>query len=481
MTQYRPRPWQPLISNAILTHARVNVFAGMGSGKTSGTLEALATLFLFGSIRRVLVIAPKRVATNTWPEALQGFQESFGWMTVAVAVGTPDQRHAAIKSTTHIVTINFDNLPWLIEHYGASWPFDMVVVDESTKLRGLRVSMQTHKKSGKRFLTGQGASRAKDLARVAHTKVKRWVNLTGTPALAGLEALWGQTWFVDAGYRLGTSFTAFSQRWFRAVPGQDATRQVIEPLPYADEQIRNAISDVSVSIDVRDWLPIAEPVVHHIFIDLPARAQRQYDEMARELLTEIEGHEVEAMSAGAKSQKLLQIASGAAYVGDQGEWVVSHDEKIEVLKSVIEEAGGAPVLVAYHFKSDKARITKAFGRDAIDLSTPAGLQAAKSGKGLVWLGHPQSVGHGVDGLQYYCNTICFFSTNWSAENDAQIIERVGPTRQVQAGLDRPVFVHRIIARGTVEESAVHRLANRVSVDEALRESLKKYRKILDCV
>ena len=481
MTAYHPLPWQPLITEGITGQRRVNIFASMGSGKTTSTVEAIAQLILFGEVERVLVIAPKRVAATTWPEALLNFGETFGWLTMAVAVGTPDKRHAAVRAGARITTINFDNIPWLVENYGATWPFDMVVVDESTKLRGLRVSIRKHPKSGKRFLSGQGASRAKDLARVAHTKVKRWVNLTGTPALAGLEALWGPTWFLDAGYRLGNAFTAFSQRWFRAVPGQDATRQVIEPLPYAEDQIKNAIADISISIDVKDWIKLDEPIYRPLRFSLPAKAQHHYDEMARELLTEIDGTVIEALAAGAKSQKLLQIASGAAYTDTLGNWVEVHDEKIELLKSVVEEAGGMPVLVAYHFKSDKARIQKAFGKQAVDLSDTQGMAAAKRGEGLVWLGHPQSVGHGVDGLQRFTSIICFFSTNWSAENDAQIIERIGPMRQAQAGLNRPVYVYRLIARETVEEAAVARLASRVAVDVAVRESLKKYRKAVDVV
>lgn len=479
--RYTPRPWGPLISSGIINTPRVNIFASMGSGKTTTTLEGIAVLLLFGEVRRVLVIAPKRVAEVTWPEARENFYEAFGWMSMQVAVGTVAERQAAIAAGADITTINFDNLPWLVKHYGAEWPWDMVVVDESTKLRGLRVSIRTHPKSGKKFLAGQGATRAKELARVAHTRVKRWVNLSGTPALAGLEALWGPTWFLDAGHRLGSSFKAFSCRWFRAVPGHDATRQVIEPLPYAEEQIRNAIADISIAVDVRDWVKIDDPVENHIHVTLPPTAQRQYDEMAEDLLTEIEGHVIEAVSAGVKSQKLLQIASGAVYTDDKGTWAVVHDEKLEVLKSVVEEAGGMPVLVAYHFKSDIARIKQAFGKQAIDLGTPAGLQAAKRGEGLVWLGHPQSVGHGVDGLQQFTNQICFFSTNWSAENDAQIIERIGPTRQMQAGFNRPVYITRIVARGTVEQAAVARLKSRISVDQALREALKKYRKTVDAI
>jgi hypothetical protein len=431
-------------------------------------------------------VAPKRVAQYTWPESLATFGLSFGHMRMAVAVGDAEQRHAAVRSGAHITTINFENLEWLVDNYGPAWPFDMVVVDESTKLRGLRVSIGTSK-AGKKFLRGagkvdengkakkekgSGASRARALARVAHTRVNRWVNLTGTFVLSGLEAAWGQTWFLDTGHRLGNSFDSFSKRWFYAKPGSDATRQMIEPLPFAQEQIMNAIRDVTVVVDMKDYLDIAEPLVNHIYVDLPPAAQRQYKEMARDLLTEIQDTTIEALAAGAKSQKLLQIASGSVYTGNEKEWVLAHDEKIEALKSVIEEAAGMPVLVANWFKPDAERIKKVFGKQALDLSKNADLEAAKRGEGLVWIAHPLSLGHGVDGLQKHSCVVCFFSTNWFAEDDTQLIERVGPMRQMQAGFDRVVTVHRIIARGTVEESAVKRLTTKVSVQEALIEGLR---------
>lgn len=786
--RYTPRPWQPAMTRHMVKHQRCNIFAGMGSGKSAATLEALATLFAFGLVQRVLIIGPKRVARDTWPEAISNFADSFGWMSIAVAIGTDKQRRAAVAAGAMITTINFDNLDWLVTNYGASWPWDMVVVDESTKLRGLRVSIQTHKQSGKKFLSGQGGSRAKALARVAHTRVQRWVNLTGTPTLAGLEALWGPTWFLDAGHRLGNSFTAFSHRWFRAVPGSSPQQQVIEPMPGAEAQIKNAIQDITLVVDIKDYVDVGQPVENVIRVELPAEAQRQYDEMASELATEIDGQVIEAFSAGTKSQKCLaegtqvlsargwvaiesvtatdvlwdgvewvrsagsvcngvravvncwgvdmtpdhlvmakrgwtqasevlhrglqdkefsrrevrlpddngsrrisvigwkmesqvgcgvhlrqgdyghrvepqtpnsqqtevmrlsqrgttcrrpghpwsqsqptnsavgrcypemhesevkglvklrgarnlrvrpvvigvrellerharlvsaraaarpkgqqrtiqprelqvghcgtaseqqedqcsyrdtvgpdhsrrgsrpsgaeknngiqatrqrlagestatarvydivncgprhrftvrgsdgqvflahnclQIASGAMYTDDQGNFVTVHDEKLEALKSIQEEALGMPLLVFYHFKSDKARILKAFPKARELDDNPKTMRDFRDGKIPMLLAHPASAGHGVDGLQHGTSQCVFFSTNWSAENDAQAIERIGPTRQMQSGYDRVVTVHRIVAKGTVEESAVARLKSRVSVQEALLESLKKYQK-----
>lgn len=471
MTKYIPRPYQPTITNHIFDNPRSNVFAGMGVGKSPATLQAISDLLMFGMVNRVLVLAPKRVALHTWPGEVRHFSETFGHLRVATAVGTPDQRHAAILGPAEIVTMNYDNLQWLVEHYGATWPFDMVVCDESSRLKNTRVSLRTSK-NGKRFLTGQGSVRAKALARVAITRVRRWVNLSGTPAANGLEDLWGQCWFVDGGQRLGSSFSAFSHRWFRPVQGSSHEQQRLEPLPFADEQIRAAIKDVTVAIEAKDHFDLPPLIENIISVELPPAARKQYREMEKELFTKIEDHEIEAFNAGTMSQKCLQIASGAAYTDDKGSWVLVHDEKIDALKSVVEEAAGMPVLVAYHFKSDLARILKAFPQAEHLGASPTVIDRWNAGKVPMLVAHPQSAGHGLS-LQHGSNIICFFSTNWSLETDAQIIERLGPTRQAQSGYKRPVFLHRIVAADTIEMVAVRRLKSKASVQDALMEAMKR--------
>ncbi len=470
MTRYIPRPYQPAITNHIFDNPRVNVFAGMGVGKSPATLQAISDLLLFGEVRRVLILAPKRVAQSTWPGEITNFRESFGHMRIAVAVGTDAQRRAAVESDAEIVTINYDVLNWLIENYGDRWPFDMVVADEVSRLKALRVSLQTSK-TGKKYLRGQGGTRAKALARVAISRVKRWVGLTGTPAPNGLQDLWPITWFVDSGQRLGSSFTAFSQRWFRPAYGSTHEQQRIEPLPFADEQIRSAIRDVTIAIEAKDHFDLPPLIENTIRIELPPSARKQYKDMERDLFMWIEDHAIEAFNAGAKTQKCLQIASGAAYTDDKGNWAPVHDEKLDALRSVIEEAAGMPVLVAYHFKSDLARILKAFPK-AVHLSgDPRIIDRWNRGEIPILVAHPQSAGHGLS-LQHGGNIICFYSTSWSLEADAQIIERLGPTRQAQSGYKRPVFLHRIVAAGTIEEVAVARLKTKASVQDALLEAMK---------
>lgn len=473
MSRYTPRPYQPAITNHILKNKRCNVFAGMGVGKTPATLQAISDLLLFGLSRRVLILAPKRVAQSTWPGEIAAFRSSFGHLRMAVAVGTDAQRRAAVESGAEIVTINYDNLLWLIENYGATWDFDTVIADEASRLKGARVSLQKSK-TGKEFVNGQGAKRAKALARVAFTRVNRWVNLTGTPAPNGLQDLWALCFFVDSGRRLGSSFTAFSHRWFRPRPGSEQRQQIIEPLPFADEQIRGAIRDITIAIEAKDHFdlpPLIENVIH---VDLPAAARKLYKQMENEMFAELSTATIEAFNAGAMTQKCLQIASGAAYTDDKGSWELVHDEKIEALKSVIEEAAGMPVLVAYHFKSDLARILKAFPK-AIHLGAdPKIIERWNRGEIPILVAHPQSAGHGLS-LQHGSNILCFFSSNWNLEYDAQILERLGPTRQAQSGYKRPVFVHRIAAAGTLEEVVLQRLKSKASIQDALMEAMKKPR------
>lgn len=469
---YTPRPYQRPLSNFIFDKPRVNLFAGMGVGKTPAVLDAISDLLLFGMIKRVLVVCPKRVAQSTWSGEIANFRESFGHLTIAVAVGTDAQRRAAIESSAVIVTINYEVMEWLIDNYADRWPFDMIVCDEATKNKSLRVSLQTSK-TGKKFLTGQGGSRAKALATVAMTSaVKRFVNLSGTPAPNGLQDLWGVTWFIDGGRRLGISFTAFSHRWFRTIPGSTQEQNRIEPMPFADEQIREAIRDVTIAVEAKDHFNLPPLIENIIKVDLPPKALKHYKEMEKALFTEIEGHPLEAFSAGAKSQKCLQIASGAAYTNAEGAWVPVHDAKIEALESVLEEAAGMPVLVAYHFKSDLARILKAFPKAKHLGSDPKLIADWNAGKIPMLVAHPQSAGHGLS-LQHGGNILCFFSSNWSLEADAQIIERLGPTRQAQSGYNRPVFVHRIVAKGTLEESVVARLKSKASVQDALMQAMKQ--------
>jgi hypothetical protein len=317
-----------------------------------------------------------------------------------------------------------------------------VVSDEATRLKSLRLSMRTSS-TGKQFIAGQGSVRARALGRIAHTKIKRFIELTGTPAPNGLINLWGQMWFLDAGARLGRTFESFRNRWFqRSFDGYS-----VDPLPYANVEIQDKLRDLCLAIDAKDYFDLAEPIVNDIYVDLPPKARIKYNEMEKDMFTELEGREVEAFSAAARTQKCLQLANGAAYVnaaaGEEDprskEWRVVHDAKLEALDSCVENANGMPQIVSYEFKSDKARILKAFPK-FVDLATDSGWDTFMRGKSPGGLAHPKSLGHGTDGLQNVTNIITHFGQNWDLELYAQINERAGPVRQMQAG-SGPAVLH----------------------------------------
>ena len=471
MSVFTPRPYQQLIRSFALEHNRCNIFASPGMGKTSAAYDIFESLRLVGQARRALVLAPKRVAQSAWPDEQTKWAESFGHLKVVAAVGSVDQRLAALRANADITAVNYDVIPWLMEQYGDAWPFDTVFADESTRLKGLRVSMQTSK-TGKEYITGQGSSRAKALSKVAHTKVRNWYNLTGSPAPNGIQDTFGQQWFIDGGRRLGNSFTAFSQRWFRAVPGGDGYSQ-IEPLAHAQGEIERLLAETSITVDARDWFPIADVIERNVYINLPPAARKHYREMERELFTEVEQHEVEVFNAGSKAQKCLQIANGTLiHDTDSRAWVKVHDEKLEALKSIKEETNGENLLVAYQYKADLERILKAFPKARHLDANPRTLTEWNDGKIGMLVCHPASAGHGLS-LQHGGRILVDYSSGYNLEFDEQVIERLGPTRQLQSGYNRSVFRYRIVARDTVEEhSVLPRLKLKMSVQDSLKNAMK---------
>lgn len=474
--KFNPHVYQRLIADYILEHERCNVFAGMGMGKTTSSIYAFDAMRMFGEAERALVFAPKRVALNTWPGEFTKWKEDFGHLKVAACVGTADQRLAALRSNADVITANYDIIDWLLEIYGDHFPFDTVFADESTRLKSLRISIQRRQRKdgswGDEFITGQGGARAKALAAVAHRKVRRWVNLTGSPAPNGIQDLWGQCWFIDGGKRLGNSFSAFSQRWFRQVPGTgNFTR--IEPMPHSQREIENLIRDCSITVDPKDYFDLKDPIEVIRKIKLPPRARKIYDDMEKELFAEIRaGVNVEAISAGSKLQKCMQIANGAVF-DDERKWHEVHDEKIEALKSVVEEFNGEPILVRYTHTPDRDRILKAFPKFKYFDDKASTEKAWNDGKipGLVT--HAASAGHGSN-LQYGGRVLCDFATDHNLEHDEQIIERIGPMRQTQIGRpDRAVYRVRLIAEDTVEEfSSLPAIRHKWSVQDSLKQAMK---------
>lgn len=472
MAGFKRRDYQKQITSFIFKTKRCNVWATMGSGKTGSVLWVVDKFFQCGEMElgvdRVLILAPLRVATGTWPPE----QSKWGFATlkIADATGGEKARIKAMESDANVVCINYDVLEWLIEYWGDDWPFTMVVADESTKLKGYR--------------SKQGSARARALAKVAfHKNVKRWVNLTGTPAPNGLKDLWGQTWFIDGGERLGNSYKSFTDRWFISTPVQQGSYTMKHsPLKNAEKEIHARLADVSITIDAAEFFGCDEPVYIPVPVYLPKKAQKIYDRFEAEMFAELESGQIEAANAAAKTIKCLQIASGAVYVPDEDgeptrEWEEIHKAKLDALESIVEELQGAPLLVAYQYKHDLARLLKRF---------PQGRAMGKGKKGVadmdawnrgeipIMFAHPASAGHGLN-LQDGGHHLAIFSDTWNYEHFAQIVERIGPVRQHQAGHPRPVFVYLLQAQDTLDTEVAKRRDGKRDIQADLMEYMKRKR------
>jgi SNF2 family DNA or RNA helicase len=467
------RPYQIMMIDWIIAHAKCALFAFMGAGKTVSVLTAIDRMKFAEMLDKpVLIIAPLRVARDVWPAEVKEWEHLKG-LTVMPILGSPTMRQDAFRVKADVYTINFENLHWLISIWGEHWPYGMVVVDESTKLKSLRANIRENAQ-GTKWVQGDGGKRAKALLKATYEhKTERFVELSGTPAPNGLQDLWGQVFFLDHGKRLGRVFDAFQTRWFR----YNFDGFGLEPLPHAQEQIQEAIKDICLSLKSEDWFDLAEPIVRTINVTLPTEARKQYNAMEKTMLAEIQNKPIEAFNAGARTQKLLQMAAGACYTGhvdDPGPraWVESHPAKLDALEEIVEEAAGEPILVAYHFKSDLERLQKRFPfARHLDQKSQT-IKDWNSGCVKMLLTHPASAGHGLN-LQMGGCRLVYFSSSWNFEEHAQILERIGPVRQAQSGFKRNVFVYKIVAQGTVDEDVEETLSTKRSVQEVLMDGLRR--------
>jgi SNF2 family DNA or RNA helicase len=432
----------------------------MGLGKTVCLLTHISLQREFaGETEPTLILAPLRVAQSTWPDEVSKWDHLKN-LTISPIVGDADARRRALRTDAAIYTMNYENLPWLLEELDGRWPFKRVVPDESTRLKSFRLS--------------GGGIRARALGKIAHKGVRQWHNATGTPAPNGLKDLWAQTWFLDAGQRLGRTFTAFTDRWFQT----DYDGYGLRPLPFAQEQIQDRLADICLSVEARNHFELPETVVNNIYVELPSRARRHYREMEKEMFTMLQGEEVEAFNAASRTIKCLQLASGALYLDpdptacEPRKWVEVHTAKLDALESIVEESAGAPLLVSYHFQSTLARLQRAFPKARVLDTDPRTIREWNAGKIQMLLAHPQSAGHGLNLQDGGCQ-IAHVDHDWNLETYQQINERLGAVRQAQAGHPRPVTVHHIIARDTVDEMVMTRRESKREVQDILMEAMRK--------
>lgn len=341
-----PHDYQRDMIDFVRRNQRGGLWAGMGTGKCVATMTGLLDLDLFEPVFPALVLAPLRVANSTWSDDAVKWSHTEHLRVVPIAQrsnplvsATASERKARLSVPGDIYTLPYGSLSWLVDTLGGDWPFKTVIGDEVSRLQSFRIR--------------QGGKHAAALGKVAHTEVDRFIGLTGSPGARGLKGLWGTTWFYDKGERLGRTFTAFEQRWFRK--GFDGFS--LEPLPHAQEEIQGLLKDICLTVK---GLPVDAPITNTLYVDMPPSAQRHYKSMEKELFADIGEHGVEAANAAVRSGKLLQLTGGNAFLDETGAYEAIHDAKLDALESVIEEANGMPVLVAYNFVPELKRILKRF-------------------------------------------------------------------------------------------------------------------------
>ena len=300
--------------------------------------------------------------------------------------------------------------------------------------------------------------------------VPRWVNLTGTPLPNGYIDLWGQNWFVDFGAALGRTFGAYKKRWFT----EDVYAKTITPHPHSGEQIMQLMAPNTLSLRAGDWFDFEDPIPVPAYFDLNPKSRRIYDDMEADMFAELGNNiTVEAMANSAASIKCSQIASGAVFHDDAGNWTEVHDSKLRVLKEIVEETSGQPLMVGYYFKHDLIRLKRAFPH-ARELLTQQDEDDWNAGKISMLLAHPASMGHGLNLQDGGCIAV-FFSQTWNLEHLQQFVERIGPVRQIQSGHPRPVLVYYIMARNTTDEIMFFRTIGKAETQNAARELVNRRR------
>lgn len=440
-----PHDYQKYAIEYIKSHPITALFLDMGLGKTVTTLTAIRDLMYDAfEVKRVLVIAPLRVARDTWPDELRKW-DHLKELTCSVVVGTVAERRRALQQDADIYIVNRENLAWLYEN--SRLDFDMVVLDELS-------SFKNHQ--SKRFRA----------MKAMRPKVKRIVGLTGTPTGNGLMDLWAEFRILDmgGGGRLGRYISQYRNLYFKPDKRNGMVVYSYKPLPGAEEAIYHQISDITVSMKATDYLEMPELVSVAKEVRLSETEKKRYDELKKSLVLELPGGEVTSANAASLTLKLSQMANGAIYTDDKN--VVNiHDRKLEALEDLVESANGKSVLVAYWFKHDKDRIRERM--EARELKEPQDFADWNAGKIPVALIHPASAGHGLN-LQQGGSILIWFGLTWSLELYQQTNARLW--RQGQA--DKTVIIQHIVAKDTIDERILNVLKHKDGTQAALIEAVK---------
>ena len=454
--------YQKKIVNFQCTHPNSMIWADMGLGKTVTTLTSIAHLLKTGFLRGVIIVAPIRVIRLVWKQEAAKWKE-LHHLSFSMVAGTKDQRTRALLRPADIYLINFENLGWLAETLQTYFvkkdrpmPFNGIVWDEISKMKN------------------SSTNRVKAFRKIAD-KFDWTTGLTGTPASNGYKDLHGQFLVVDKGVRLGTSKTAFRTRFYRKVGPY-------KEVPFDDTEtvIKGLIGDITLEMSAEDYNPLPDLIVNNVEIEMPENLRTMYEKMEKEFFLQLDsGSEIEVFNQAALTNKCLQFSNGAMYpVAGMPLWEPIHDLKLEALEDIIEEAQGSPVLCSYAYRSDAERIMKRFAAiDPINLtecksehSLTNAMHRWKTGDCQLMIGHPASMGHGIDGLQRNGHILVWYGLNWSLDLYEQFNARV--RRQ---GQGVPVICHRILMQDTLDQAQVMALDEKAQTQAGLRNAIKQYR------
>ena len=442
--KYRPHEYQSYATEFILSHPISAVFLEMGLGKSVITLSAIFDLCLDSFlVCKVLVIAPLRVARDTWPAEINKWDHLKG-LSYSVAVGTEKERIDALKKQSTLYIINRENVDWLVHKSGIPFHFDMVVIDELSSFKSY------------------GAKRFKSLLKV-RPSVKRIVGLTGTPSSNGLMDLWAEFRILDLGQRLGRYISHYRNTYFKP---DKRNAQIIfsyKPLQGAEEEIYKQISDITISMKSTDYLKMPEYVSNEVFVTLSDKEWKVYSDFKEDMVANLGDEEIDAVNAAVLSGKLLQMANGAVYDSENKAHVI-HDKKLDALEDLIEGANGKPVLVAYWYKHDLERIKERFPVRQIQSSKD--IEDWNDGKIPIAVIHPASAGHGLN-LQSGGSTLIWFGLTWSLELYQQTNARL-----YRQGQKDTVIVHHIITKNTIDEDVLLALTKKEKTQDALIDAVK---------
>ncbi|MEJ6019861.1 DEAD/DEAH box helicase [Corynebacterium sp. H113] len=440
--KYSPHPYQEFTTNYIETHPEAAILLGMGLGKTIITLTAINNLIYdHFTVHRALIIAPLRVARDTWPQEIQKW-EHLRRLRYSVVVGDKPTREAALAADADVYITNRENIPWLVDHIGpANWPFDMVIIDELS-------SFKNHQ-----------AKRFKAL-RKCRPRINRIIGLTGTPAPNSLLDLWAQFALLDGGQRLGRFITHYRNTYFD--PDKRNGMQIFsyKPKDGAEQQIYNAISGITVSMRTTDYLDLPPVTYTNRPVHMNPAEKKLYDRFKRDMVITLGDETIDAANAAGLSGKLQQLASGAIYTGEERDVTVVHDRKLDALDDIVDAANGQPVLLAYWFQHEEARILHRFPQARL-LTTSRDFTDWNKGRVPIGLLHPASAGHGLN-LQAGGHILVWVTTPWSLELYEQTNARLH-----RQGQTEPVSIIHLVTDGTIDTQIGAALGRKATTQDAL--------------